>query len=229
MTTLRSLPIKFSLYAIDDGSTDQSANLLKTYQEQYPEIVVYSKANEGHGKAVMYGYHQAIGAGADWVFQCDSDAQFVASDFLKLWERRQKSSFILGVRQDRQDPLARKIISWLLRSLSQFFFQSDATDINIPFRLMRSSLLAALIKEIPASCLTPNIQLTLLANALHIDPLNIEISHRKRQGGVPSLNFKELCRICSQSLIDLLLLRIFISSKAKRLKNILPKESYEES
>lgn len=177
----------------------------------------------------MYGYHQAIGAGADWIFQCDSDSQFMAGDFLKLWEKRQQSSFILGVRQNRQDPMARKILSWLLRSFSQFFFQCDATDINIPFRLIKSSLLAAMIKEIPATCLTPNIQLTIIANALHIDPLNIEVSHRQRQGGVPSLNFKELCRICSQSLIDLLLLRVFISSKAKRLQNILPKESYEES
>jgi dolichol-phosphate mannosyltransferase len=225
---LKSLPLKFSIYAIDDGSTDDSANIIKSLQTQYPEIVLYSKSNEGHGKAVMFGYQHAAKAGADWIFQVDSDSQFLAQDFLKLWHRRAESAFILGVRENRKDTVLRKFISWFLRTLSLILFQADAKDINIPFRLMKSSWLVAMIKEVSASCLTPNVQLTLLANALHAPPLNINVFHRERQGGEASLCPKGLCKICLYALIDFVLLKFFISGKTKRLQAFLPKDSYEK-
>lgn len=218
--------MKFSLYLIDDGSTDQSPQMIKELQISSPEIVLYTKTNEGHGKAIMFGYHQAVQSGADWIFQLDSDSQFLAEDFSKIWDRRSESSFILGKREKRQDPFIRKGLSFVLKTLAKIFFFSQAEDINIPFRLMRSNLLTELLKEIPASSLTPNIHLTLLADSLDIPSLNIPVTHRARQGGVPSLCTKKLLQLCCYSLLDFILLKVFMSQKVGRLKNILSKVTH---
>lgn len=177
----------------------------------------------------MFGYHQAVRAGADWIFQVDSDFQFLPEDFDKLWQNRHDSPFILGHRQNRVDTSARKLISWFLKCLVVTLFRVEIKDINIPFRLMRSDWLKALINEVPASSLTPNVQLAILADTLGAEVFNIPVHHKERQGGTPSLNLKSLSSICLHSIFDLIILKFLISSKVRRLEALLPKYHHEKS
>lgn len=58
----------FELIAVNDGSTDQSEEILKSYQD--PRIVVYSQANGGVAKALNKGIELARG---EYIWRHDSD------------------------------------------------------------------------------------------------------------------------------------------------------------
>ena len=77
----------FDLIIVNDGSTDNTKSILLDYKK-IKNLVVINKINEGHGKAVCDGYNFAIKKKYQFIFQTDSDNQFFASDFKKLWKKR---------------------------------------------------------------------------------------------------------------------------------------------
>lgn len=66
------------IICIDDGSTDQSPALLKTYAEKYKQIHVISQTNQGVSAARNVGLKKATGA---YVYFLDSD-DYIAQDAL---------------------------------------------------------------------------------------------------------------------------------------------------
>ncbi len=76
--------------AVDDASVDDSAEILKTYEEKYPGRfrAVYSKVNRRQGGARNLGLQESS---AEWVGFVDSD-DFVAPDmYAKLLARAEES------------------------------------------------------------------------------------------------------------------------------------------
>lgn len=56
---------------VDDGSTDNSANICDVYQKKYPEMIkVFHKKNEGLLATRRYGFKRASG---EYILNCDSD------------------------------------------------------------------------------------------------------------------------------------------------------------
>ena len=53
----------FEVIAVDDGSTDESASILKDYAEKDPRLKVVSIANGGYGAAMNTGLQHAQGHG----------------------------------------------------------------------------------------------------------------------------------------------------------------------
>jgi glycosyltransferase involved in cell wall biosynthesis len=63
------------LVIVDDGSKDSTYVKAKELQLQYPELVILSKPNSGHGSTCLYAYNYALKQGATYIFQTDSDGQ----------------------------------------------------------------------------------------------------------------------------------------------------------
>lgn len=64
---------------VDDGSKDQSFQICKAYEEQYPFVKAYTKENGGVVSALQIGIDQAKG---DFICFIDSD-DFVASNYVE--------------------------------------------------------------------------------------------------------------------------------------------------
>ena len=109
--------INFTLRVVNDGSTDNTASILDTYQQKTRECSYITQKNQGHGKSLLNGYRWACENNFSWVFQVDSDDEFEVGDFLKLWNLRSSSNFILGCRVHREGPGIRKLISKVLRGI----------------------------------------------------------------------------------------------------------------
>lgn len=62
---------------VDDGSTDESVEIMRKYEEEYPNIKVYRKSNGGVSSARNYGLARAAG---EYVTFVDSD-DFVDASF----------------------------------------------------------------------------------------------------------------------------------------------------
>ena len=61
------------LMIVNDGSKDKTYQIMRDLREKYPRLLTINKKNEGHGPAVLSAYKKAIDAGADFIFQTDSD------------------------------------------------------------------------------------------------------------------------------------------------------------
>ncbi len=95
---------------INDGSKDNTYELIKAAEQNYPLLKGLTKQNGGHGSTVLYGYHYAISNDADYVFQTDSDNQTNPAEFEQFWQLRQKYDAIIGNRVHRKDGLQRVFV-----------------------------------------------------------------------------------------------------------------------
>jgi glycosyltransferase involved in cell wall biosynthesis len=193
-----------ALVAVDDGSTDGSGEILDGLARQHPALTVIHQPHAGHGLAILRGYRAALAAGCEWVFQVDSDGQFDAEDFERLWACRERSEFVLGVRESRQDRRYRLVLSAAHRVLLKGMFGTDAADPNIPFRLMRSSLLSELLEKVPETVFAPNVFLTVLASRRGQDLCNVPVWHRARETGSASIRPARVIRIMVRCLAELI-------------------------
>ena len=103
------------LVVIDDGSKDNTYAILTEFAQTHPQIVPITKANGGHGAAILYGYRYALEHGADYIFQTDSDGQTNPSEFPAFWDLRKDYDMVIGFRNKRQDGLSRIFVTKVLK------------------------------------------------------------------------------------------------------------------
>lgn len=106
----------FELIFIDDGSNDQTLELLLKEREKYPCIsIIELSRNFGKENALLAGFHAATG---DAVIPMDVDLQDppeLIHEFLRKWE--EGYDMVLGVRRQR------KADSWLKRLTASLFYR----------------------------------------------------------------------------------------------------------
>ena len=195
------------LFVIDDGSTDDTYHKLLAMQKRYPFLQAKSKLNGGHGAAILYGYHEAVKHGADYIFQTDSDGQTLPEEFGQFWENRKDFDIQIGFRENRQDGFGRIIVTKILHILLFLFFHVRTKDANTPFRLMTGSSVSTLLTKIPEAYRLTNVLLTVLYEKSNYKIRYIPISFRARQGGVNSINLQKICRIGIETICDFMRLR----------------------
>lgn len=176
----------FEIVALNDGSTDDTLARLNAVAATDARLTVIDKTNEGHGPTLLRGYANAVQRSA-WTFQVDSDDELPASSFASFWERRSEHDFMVGVRSGREQGLGRRIISMCSRGVVRCFAGTGVEDVNAPYRLMRSEILADLLAGVPPDTFAPNVALSGLAIKAGCRILNIPVPHRNRQTGVQSL------------------------------------------
>jgi len=145
----------FRMIVLNDGSRDGTARVLAGFEGD-ERIEVVHKENTGHGPTILLGYRRAVEL-AEWVFQCDSDDEMKPDWFPALWERREAYDALFGVRQGRTQSLGRRLISACSRLVVRVLFGKGVADVNVPYRLMRSSVLGEVIRQIPADTFAPNV------------------------------------------------------------------------
>jgi len=208
------------IVVVNDGSKDETGEILDRFAGAEPRLKVVHQANAGHGAAVLRAYREALGLGATYVFQTDSDDQFKPEDFWRLWERRELSPFVTGFRQARSDAFHRLIITRIVVMLNLFLFGVKLKDSNIPFRLMHADFLKALLQILPAEIFAPNIFLTVLAAKAGSRLFELPITHEERKTGHVSIIRWKLVKICFRCAGELYRFRRSLSSQRAELNSL---------
>lgn len=175
---------RFAVLVVDDGSKDATPERLAGLG--WPELHVLRHSNRGHGQSCLAGYIEAARMGATHIFQIDSDGQCDPAGFAGVWERRRNAPAVYGRRLTRDDGLARRVISRILRASLKVARRTRLNDTNVPFRLYDASLAAATARRIP-----PDFNLANIAMALLMEPAGFEevpIHFRDRMGGHPTVS-----------------------------------------
>ena len=195
------------LMIVNDGSKDKTYQIMREYRDKYPLLMTVNKKNEGHGPTVLRAYKRAVDAGADYVFQTDSDGQTRPDEFWKFWEKREQCGLLIGYRKGRQDGISRVFVTRVLRLSLFLIFHVWVKDANTPFRLMRGEELGSVMKKIPDQFFLPNVLMTVIYTKNKMGVTYIPITFRPRQGGVNSINLKRIFKIGVKAVRDFYSLR----------------------
>ena len=190
------------LVIIDDGSKDSTYQIMQEQAKQREAFEPLTKPNGGHGATVLYGYHYAIAAEADYVFQTDADGQTLPDEFWPFWEKRKDYDMVIGHRRGRQDGLSRIFVTKTLKLVLKLCFHVSITDANTPFRLMKTSTLKQQILLIPENFNLSNVILSVIYAKKKLAVKYMPVTFQPRQGGVNSINMKKIIRIGKQAFRD---------------------------
>ncbi|WP_373212099.1 glycosyltransferase family 2 protein [Ruminococcus sp. 5_1_39BFAA] len=190
------------LVIIDDGSKDSTYSIMKEYTKDRPLFQPITKPNGGHGATVLYGYHYALEHGADYVFQTDSDGQTLPSEFGPFWKQRQQYDMLIGWRKSREDGAARVFTTKVLKLVIRLCFGVNVRDANTPYRLMKAETLRKNIKFVPKNFNLSNVLISVIYAKKRLKVKYIPITFRPRQGGVNSVNMKNIFKTGKQALKD---------------------------
>ncbi len=190
------------LLIVNDGSKDNTYQKMMSLQKQYPLLQPVDKPNSGHGATCLFAYRKAIDAGADYIFQTDSDGQTTPGEFWTFWENRDKYSFIIGSRHARQDGVVRIFVTNVLRLVVWLIFGEWIKDANTPFRLMKAGRLKLVLQFIPGDFFLSNVAICVVAIKQREKCQWLPITFKPRQGGKNSINMKRIFNIGWKALGD---------------------------
>ncbi|HEY9178728.1 MAG TPA: glycosyltransferase family 2 protein [Flavipsychrobacter sp.] len=210
---------KYIILVMDDGSKDKTPQITDALANQFGNLRVVHQKNGGHGNAVLNGYNKILEYNTEWVFQVDSDNQFLPEDFPSLWEERHGSRFILGYRRKRYDDFNRLIITRIVRAFNFILFRCYIPDSNIPYRLIKTDYLSKLLKVLPDQPFAPNIFLSVLACRDGNDTKNIPVTHKERETGQVSIIKLKLLKVCMRSAKELFNFSATINQRLRKLNS----------
>jgi glycosyltransferase involved in cell wall biosynthesis len=190
---LEALNTPYTVWFIDDGSTDASAAMLEKLHHAHPQCVrLLRQQNAGHGAACRRGYEQALAEGAAWVLQVDSDGQCDAAYLPEFWHRRSGADCVFGSRRVRGDGWLRTVISRLCSLLVGLRCGLRVGDANVPYRLMSAAVLRPALDRIPGDFGLQNIALTVMLRRGPAKWSFVPILFRPRAGGTNSINLRRI-------------------------------------
>lgn len=175
--------------AINDGSTDGTRAILTRLQEQIgPRLEIVDQENMGHGQTCLKGYRLAVERGIPFVLQIDSDGQCDPQYFFRLWRNRERYEVIYARRAKRDDGIRRIVASIILKGVLFLSTGAWCVDANVPYRLMRTSILPPFLERIPRTFFLANVALAVLLRMDRgVRHGQTPIRFRERYGGEPKV------------------------------------------
>jgi glycosyltransferase involved in cell wall biosynthesis len=123
---------------VDDGSTDDSPNLLATYAKNEDTFVVTLRRNFGKSAALQAGFDHA---GGQVVVTLDADGQDDPNQVPRLLERLESGKDLVGGwRARRQDRFAKRFASKAYNRVTRRLTGLDLHDLNTGMKAMRSEV-----------------------------------------------------------------------------------------
>lgn len=189
---------------MDDGSRDRTEFILDGLAAQDGRLRVIHRVNGGHSAASRTGLDAAQ---SEYLFLIDSDRQIPLKNFGSLWLEAQGHDGLLGVRCQRQDPLARLILSRLVRAALRLLLGVTLRDTNVPLKIVRRSAWECVRPLIPPDTLAPFLFLAVAMCRRGNSIVEREVLHRERETGTVTLRYWTLFRFCVHGFSQLLALR----------------------
>jgi len=184
------------LIVVDDGSKDDTGLILDRISANDPRVRVIHKQNGGHGPALVAALNSAD---SEYVFLVDSDMQIPLKCFSQLWDMAKQPGVdgVFGVRENRQDPKARILLSAFIALALTAMFQVRLTDANAPCKVFRRKIWTEMYAKVnDDSMMAPSLVLAIYALRHKFKIISVKVSHRERARGETSLRLPKLIKFC---------------------------------
>ena len=90
---LDSLSVSYVLRVFDDGSNDDTPQVLRRIASRISKLEVVEQQNKGHGPTILRGYREAM---SEWILQVDGDDEIGPGEFAALWSLRADADLVMG-------------------------------------------------------------------------------------------------------------------------------------
>lgn len=139
-TGLESAVDDFEVIVVNDGSSDNSLQVLHELADEFPRLrIVDHEVNRGYGGALLSGFAAAT---KQWVFYTDGDAQYDAAEIVRCIAAVQADTDVVqGFKIGRGDPWHRKVIGRTYHHVVKLLFRLKVRDTDCDFRLIRQTVL----------------------------------------------------------------------------------------
>jgi len=130
----------FEVIVVNDGSSDDSLDVLRGLQTGFPRLrIVNHEKNRGYGGALLSGFAAST---KEWVFYTDGDAQYDASEIVRCIDAvRADTDVVQGYKIGRGDPWYRKVIGRTYHHGVKLLFGLHVRDTDCDFRLINRRVL----------------------------------------------------------------------------------------
>lgn len=144
-----SLPTRFEVLVIDDGSPDGTANIVKKMQEDYADRLhlIEREGKLGLGTAYIAGFRWAIEHRYDYIFEMDADFSHNPQDLERLLEAcidgadvAIGSRYISGVNVVNW-PMGRVLMSYFASKYVRMILRMKIADTTAGFKCYRRKVL----------------------------------------------------------------------------------------
>jgi len=196
-----TLPHEYEIIFVDDGSTDDSLDVLKQIQTDDDNVVIVEfRRNFGQTAGLAAGLDYATG---DVVVTMDADRQNDPADIPKMLEKiEQGYDLVCGWRFDRQDTfISRKLPSMLANKLISKTTDVRLHDYGCTLKVMRAevaksiTLYGEMHRFIPA-----------LASQIGVKIAEVKVNHRPRTMGTTKYGISRTFRV----ILDLITVKFLL-------------------
>lgn len=172
----------WKLIIVNDGSTDNTQEVLQKFENQPRLSVIHHKINRGYGGALKTGL---MAVDTDYAITIDADGQHQLSDIEKLLDLmlEKDADMIVGSRVgSKQNHWYRELGKWIIRRVAAMMMPMPLKDLNSGFKLYRTELVKRYIPLCPNSMAFSDVITLIFLNEHHkVVETPIEI-HPRRSG-----------------------------------------------
>ena len=199
---MRELSCPYEILFVDDGSSDNTLELLKELQRLDNRVIVVAfRRNFGQTAAMSAGFDYASG---DVIVTMDGDLQNDPHDIPRLLEKIAEGyDVVTGWRHDRQDAfLSRKLPSVIANKIISWTTGVALHDYGCTLKAFRKEVIknirlyGEMHRFIPA-----------IASGMGISFTEIKVNHRPRQYGVSKYGISRTIRV----VLDLITVKFLLS------------------
>ena len=123
----------YEIIVVDDGSTDNTANIAR--EKDFVKLIQHPQ-NKGYGAAIKTGIKNATN---DLILIIDDDGSYPAKDTPRLLEYAEQYDMVVGARTGKEVKiqLYRRPAKWFLSKLANYLAETKIPDLNSGMRIFR--------------------------------------------------------------------------------------------
>lgn len=179
----------FKLIMVDDGSTDNSRQIIRHFIDSERVSSVHHKINKGYGAAIKTGIRSVS---TRFVITMDADGQHRFPDILNLWKTIKESDadMIVGGRlYEKDSTIMRGFGKSAIRFFVKFLLNVPVYDINSGMKIYRTDLAKKYMRLAPDTMAFSDIMtIVFIYFGRYVKEVPIQIN--KRIAGLSSINYK---------------------------------------
>ena len=206
--TLERIARTYEVIFVDDGSTDRSVEILRRLHAQQPSVrVIRLNRNYGQHAAIFAGLEHAQG---EVIVTLDADLQNPPEEIPSLLAQVEAGHDVVGGwRQDRKDPLLRRLLSRGVNLVTSHMVGVRMRDYGCMLRAYRREVV-----QVMRGCHEIASFIPALANSFARSPLEIPVRHEGRTHGRSAYRPFRLVRLALDLMTGFSLLPIQVVSLA---------------
>ena len=197
LSSVSKLTDKYELVLVNDGSTDQTPQIMEKLKEEFPGkvVTVHHEKNKGFSGAMKSCYENAKG---DLIFLGPADGQFDYQELKLFVEQIRKKDIVVAYRVVNEEKFYRKFYSFFYHLISKVLYGIRLKEFSSCILYTKKVRDSIAINADPFSCLfLPEFMYKSIKKGYRIG--QVPIHFHKRKGGVQKgTNVKMIIKTLSE-------------------------------